>query len=77
MPFMSIHRFFLSSTLKLATLSGVGFMFKHNIVHRDLAARNMMLTEDNVLKIGDFGLARKLNKKRLYRRVRTLRRKVI
>lgn len=27
-------------------------------IHRDLAARNVLVTEENVMKIADFGLAR-------------------
>lgn len=27
-------------------------------IHRDLAARNVLVTESNVMKIADFGLAR-------------------
>ncbi|CAJ0570281.1 unnamed protein product, partial [Mesorhabditis spiculigera] len=31
-------------------------------LHRDLAARNVLVTKDNLIRIADFGLARKSNK---------------
>ncbi|BFZ04733.1 hypothetical protein BsWGS_07772 [Bradybaena similaris] len=37
---------------------GMEFLSSNKTIHRDLAARNVLVTEDNVLKIADFGLAR-------------------
>ena len=41
-------------------LSGLEYLFSHNIVHRDLKLQNLLMC-DNGLKICDFGLAIELD----------------
>ncbi|XP_076869575.1 receptor-type tyrosine-protein kinase FLT3-like isoform X2 [Brachyhypopomus gauderio] len=37
---------------------GMEFLSSKNCIHRDLAARNVLVAQDRLMKIGDFGLAR-------------------
>jgi len=39
-------------------MSGVKYLHDHWIIHRDLKPDNLLLTNDNTLKICDFGMAR-------------------
>ncbi|CAH3174963.1 unnamed protein product, partial [Porites lobata] len=45
---------------------GMEFLASKKCVHRDLAARNVLVGEDYVIKIADFGLARNIYKSDLY-----------
>ena len=38
---------------------GVSYCHRKNVLHRDLKHQNLLISKDNILKIADFGLARK------------------
>ncbi len=42
-------------------LLGVKYLHENKIIHRDLKLDNLFLNEDMELKIGDFGLATKID----------------
>ena len=44
------------------------YLAQHEIVHRDLAARNVLVGEENVCKVADFGFARDLANNHAYER---------
>jgi len=46
-------------------------------IHRDLAARNVLVTEDNVMKIADFGLARDVHNIDYYKKTTNVSRQLI
>ncbi|XP_059619407.1 vascular endothelial growth factor receptor 1 isoform X2 [Phlebotomus argentipes] len=47
---------------------GMDYLASRNILHGDLAARNILLCDDNVVKICDFGLARSMYKSNNYKK---------
>lgn len=38
--------------------SGMGYLEENKLIHRDLAARNVLVGDNNLAKVADFGLAR-------------------
>ncbi|CAF1052258.1 unnamed protein product [Adineta steineri] len=50
------------------TASGMEYLHSKKCIHRDLAARNVLLAENRVCKIADFGLARDLTQIYYYRK---------
>ena len=51
MPFFRVPFLFKVS-------QGMAYLESKSFIHRDLAARNCLVGENDVCKVGDFGLAR-------------------
>lgn len=51
--------------------------FSFQCIHRDLAARNVLVTEENVMKIADFGLARGVHDIDYYKKTSNVSEKTI
>ena len=39
----------------IQAVQGIHFLHKNGLIHRDIKPENMLLTEDNTLKVCDFG----------------------
>ncbi len=42
----------------ISVVDGMAYLADRGIVHRDLAARNILIADDLICKIADFGLSR-------------------
>lgn len=60
----NFHHFSTSDLLQWSKqiADGMDFLSSKKIVHRDLAARNVLLNNEKMVKISDFGLAKDVHK---------------
>ncbi|KAL1460044.1 hypothetical protein WDU94_011984 [Cyamophila willieti] len=51
--------------------TGMEYLHSKKCIHRDLAARNVLVSDNHVMKIADFGLAREIHSRDYYRKKTT------
>ncbi|XP_030645484.1 non-receptor tyrosine-protein kinase TYK2 [Chanos chanos] len=66
------HRLGVAQSLLFAQqiCQGMDYLHSKRYIHRDLAARNVLVENDSVVKIGDFGLTKYIPEGEIYYRVR-------
>jgi serine/threonine protein kinase len=59
-------KYFLIWAFQIAR--GMEYLASRRVLHGDLAARNVLLSEDNVVKISDFGLSKSMYSAGIYKK---------
>ncbi|XP_064400769.1 tyrosine-protein kinase Srms-like [Halichondria panicea] len=65
LPLYELKQLLMSFTRQV--VSGLGYLSLKGFVHRDLAARNVLVSDEGICKIADFGLSRNLQNEEYYR----------
>jgi serine/threonine protein kinase len=52
--------------------SGIAHLHRLGIIHRDIAARNVLLTQNDVAKVADFGMSRVMEESNTYNEQQTV-----
>lgn len=60
--FLLTHRFFITDiiSMMMQILDGIDAIHRQGILHRDIKLANVMISENNLVKIGDFGVAKSI-----------------
>ena len=61
-----LHSIMRLSEFAVQIAKGMQFLTREGFIHRDLACRNILLFSDELVKIGDFGMMRRMNQNGFY-----------
>ncbi|GMT10718.1 hypothetical protein PFISCL1PPCAC_2015 [Pristionchus fissidentatus] len=56
----------LTKRITYQLLQAIAFCHSHNCIHRDVKPENILITKNDIVKLGDFGFARIINSSEMY-----------